>query len=335
MSSQPGSHQAWSPSSVTTAGAMTRRTIRTSIRIARPRPRPNIFAITSGWRHEGQEDRGHDQAGEQDHLADPRQAVDHAARAARRPRCRPRGCARAGRRCSPCSSPNRIANSITGMNETIGTPLSTPSRLAPKPSWKTRDDDAVGRADRQQVEDRRDERDPERAEGHDQQQHREADHDRDEQRQARGDLVREVLEAGGVAADVDLQRRAGDGASGSRPRAGARAGRSCASSCGAVFGIAKIVAISPSWLTACAGATVRHAGRARRRPSGACRAAPALSARALGDVDREQERAVGARAERLAEPVVGDALDLGLGLVAVVGLAEPQLRDRARRRPAG
>ena len=34
-------------------------------------------------------------------------------------------------------SPNRIANSITGMNETIGTPLSTPIRLAPTPSWNT------------------------------------------------------------------------------------------------------------------------------------------------------------------------------------------------------
>ena len=34
-------------------------------------------------------------------------------------------------------SPNRIANSITGMNDTIGTPLSTPIRLAPTPSWKT------------------------------------------------------------------------------------------------------------------------------------------------------------------------------------------------------
>jgi hypothetical protein len=48
---------------------------------------------------------------------------------------------------------------------------------------------------------------------------------------------------------------------------------------------------------------------------------------ALRDVDREQERAIGARAERLAEPVIRDALELGLGLVAVVGLAEAQGRD--------
>jgi hypothetical protein len=34
-------------------------------------------------------------------------------------------------------SPKRIAKSITGMKETIGTPLSTPSRLAPTPSWNT------------------------------------------------------------------------------------------------------------------------------------------------------------------------------------------------------
>ena len=52
-----GSHQARSPSSVTTAGAMTMRTISTSIRIARPRPRPNIFAITSGWVTKASEDR--------------------------------------------------------------------------------------------------------------------------------------------------------------------------------------------------------------------------------------------------------------------------------------
>ena len=74
-------------------------------------------------------------------------------------------------------NPNRIANIITGMNETIGTPLSAPIRLAPMPSWNTADDDAVGGADREQVEDRRDERDPERAERRDQQQHRQADDD--------------------------------------------------------------------------------------------------------------------------------------------------------------
>jgi hypothetical protein len=34
-------------------------------------------------------------------------------------------------------NPNRIANSITGMNDTTGTPLSTPSRPAPTPSWNT------------------------------------------------------------------------------------------------------------------------------------------------------------------------------------------------------
>ena len=34
-------------------------------------------------------------------------------------------------------SPKTIANIITGMNETIGTPLSTPMRFAPSPSWKT------------------------------------------------------------------------------------------------------------------------------------------------------------------------------------------------------
>ena len=34
-------------------------------------------------------------------------------------------------------SPNRIANIITGMKDTIGTPLSAPIRLAPMPSWNT------------------------------------------------------------------------------------------------------------------------------------------------------------------------------------------------------
>ena len=101
------------------------------------------------------------------------------------------------------------------------------------------------------------------------------------------------------------------------------------SSCGAVFGIAKIVAISPSWL-ARGGRDLGHARACRRRPSGASASCASLSARALRDVDREQERAVGAGAERLAQLVVGDALGLGLGLVAVVGLAETQLRDRRR-----
>ena len=57
-----------------------------------------------GLGHEREEHRGHDQAGEQDDLADPGHAVDRRSRAARRPRCRPRGSARAGRRCSPCSA---------------------------------------------------------------------------------------------------------------------------------------------------------------------------------------------------------------------------------------
>ena len=34
-------------------------------------------------------------------------------------------------------SPNRIAKTMTGMNEMIGTPESTPIRLAPMPFWKT------------------------------------------------------------------------------------------------------------------------------------------------------------------------------------------------------
>ena len=78
LSSHFGSHHAWSPSSVTTAGAMIRRTISTSIRIARPEPEAEHLRDHVGRGHEGQEDRGHDQAGEQDHLADPRHAVDHA-----------------------------------------------------------------------------------------------------------------------------------------------------------------------------------------------------------------------------------------------------------------
>ena len=74
-------------------------------------------------------------------------------------------------------SPNRIANSITGMNETIGTPAVDADQARADALLEDRHDDAVGGADRQQVEDRRDERDPQRAEGRDQQQHRQADHD--------------------------------------------------------------------------------------------------------------------------------------------------------------
>ena len=55
-----------------------------------------------------------------------------------------------------------------------------------------------------------------------------------------------------------------------------------------------------------------------------------VSRRALRRVDGEQERAVGARAERLGLLVVRDTLRARLGLVAVVGLADPQLGDRER-----
>ena len=83
-------------------------------------------------------------------------------------------------------------------------------------------------------------------------------------------------------------------------------------------------------------AVLRSAWRARPWPCRACSATAFCSfvelrlvlGAALRDVDGEQERAVGARPERLAEAVVGDALGLALGLVAVVGLAEAQLRDR-------
>ena len=87
-------------------------------------------------------------------------------------------------------------------------------RRAPAP-LEDRDDHAVGGADRQQVEDGRRQRHPDRAEHRHQQQDREADDDRDEHRQTRGDLVREVLEPGGLPADVDVEaaalRRRGDG----------------------------------------------------------------------------------------------------------------------------
>ncbi len=50
--------------------------------------------------------------------------------------------------------------------------------------------------------------------------------------------------------------------------------------------------------------------------------------RTLGCVDGEQEGTVGSGAERRGQLVVGDALRARLGLVAVVGLADPHLDDR-------
>ena len=211
------------------------------------------------------------------------------------------------------------------MNDTIGTPLSTPIRLAPTPSWKTATDDAVGGADGQQVEDRRHERDPQRAERGDQQQHRQADDDGDEQRQARGDLVGEVLEARRLAADVDLQRRVGR-----RLRDHVLAQ--------ALEQVARLRVLRRGLrdrddrrhLAVLARRRGRDGGHARRRGDGLLERGELLlgAGVALRRVDGEQERAVGAGAERLAELVVGDALGARRRLVAVVGLAEAQLGDR-------
>ena len=59
-----------------------------------------------------------------------------------------------------------------------------PSSVSPWPSWKTQREDAVGRADRQQVQHDRLERDDDRAERDQQQQERQAEHEREHDRQA-------------------------------------------------------------------------------------------------------------------------------------------------------
>ena len=120
------------------------------------------------------------------------------------------------------------------------------------------------------------------------------------------------------AADVDVQvavaRGRGD-ASSSRSRS--TRSPTCLS-CGEVVGITDTMAASPAcW----AGRGDRgHAlGASRSRPGAVSSALVSLPP--LLAAHREQQRAVGARAEALAELVVGHALVVAGRLVAVVGLA--------------
>ena len=131
---------------------------------------------------------------------------------------------------------------------------------------------------------------------------------RDEQRQARGDLVREVLEPGRVAADVDLAAACPASAAGiTSSRRRRRAGRSSPRPAARSSGSAKIVAISPSWLTL-RGRAPGHAGASPRRPPAARRAGPALSAPPFGMSTASRNGPLEPGPNACAEAVIGDAL---------------------------
>ena len=136
-SSQPGSHQALSPSSVTTAGSDHQAHDQDVDQDREAEAEAHHLADHVGLGDEGQEHRRHDQAGEQDHLADPRHAVDHALA---RPVALVVGLvhrARAGRRCSPCSGRTGSRTSSPGRTRRSARRSPTPTRPAPMPFWKT------------------------------------------------------------------------------------------------------------------------------------------------------------------------------------------------------
>ena len=81
-------------------------------------------------------------------------------------------------------------------------------------------EDAVGRADRQQVEDDRLDRHHDRAERDQQQDEREAEHEQEHDRRVRGEVVAEVVRPGGRAGHGDLG--AGQLADGGRDDLGAQ-----------------------------------------------------------------------------------------------------------------
>ena len=81
---------------------------------------------------------------------------------------------------------------------------SNPRMLSPCPSWNSSFEDPVGRADRQQVQHDRLQRDDDRAEGDQQEQERQAEHEGEHDRQVGRHRVVEVLRAGGHAGHVGL-----------------------------------------------------------------------------------------------------------------------------------
>ena len=128
---------------------------------------------------EAQEHPGHDQAGEDEDLADAADPVDHALA---RPVALVVGLV------DPAEQEDVVVHAQPEQDREQHDRQEGDDRDARVGADQARadallehgHDHAVGGRDRQQVEERRDERDPQRAEHHHQQQHREADHERDE-----------------------------------------------------------------------------------------------------------------------------------------------------------
>ena len=184
---------------------------------------------------------------------------------------------------------------ITGMNGGTGVAVSMPDQLPGPAALREQRDDAVGGADREQVQDRGLQRDGDRAEGDEQQQQREADDDADEQRQPRARRLRLVDGLRGAPADQDVGAEA--------PVAQPRSMSSVAGSCGEVVGLARISAVSPAGLSTggatdampgSPSSTARRARRGRRRDdTRAARSRPRRSAR--DEVERLARVVVSAR----------------------------------------
>ena len=287
-------------------------------------PDPEHLPDDVGLGREGEEHRGHDQTGEQHDLADPRHAVDHAG---------PWRVAlvvglvhsREQEHVVVHAQPEQDREHHHRQERHDGHAGVGADQARPDAVLEHGHDHAVGGDDRQQVEDGRGQRDPERPERCDQQQHREPDDHPDEQRQPRGDLVREVLEPGRVAAHVGLQlgargrvryhlvpqlieQVAGLGVL----RRGGRDGED-----------RRHLAV----LAQLSRGDRLHAGRVRDGVLELLQLG-LVAGCALRDVDGDQERPVRAGAERAAQLVVGDALRPRRGLVAVVGQPEPHVEHR-------
>ena len=102
-----------------------------------------------------------------------------------------------------------MANRNIGIHASIGPLRSTPISSDAQPHWKIGDEDAVRRADRQQVHDHRLERHEDAAEHGHQQQEAEQQHDAQQPRHPLAHVRGEVRGAGGGPADlgVDAGRR--------------------------------------------------------------------------------------------------------------------------------
>ena len=213
------------------------------------------------------------------------------------------------------------------MNGAIGTswsiPISSPTRAA----LRDQRHHAVGGADREQVHDRRLQRDQRRVERDQQQQEREADDADDEQRHAALHVLALVLERRGDAADLGVDARAAQrpGTTSSR----SRLTRSSVSlSCGEPSGITVISAASPASLIA--GRATNATPGSLAEPVGE-RVDVGLGA-AVGQLGGDDERAVGAGPEALGVEVVGLAGHRVGRVVAGVGEAEPHAERRGGQR---